>query len=64
MDFSDEHNVSREDLTFLLHHYEKARTAGIKTEQSRALWDITGAFYFVGPVVSTIGELLNKMQFN
>ncbi|XP_053176218.1 potassium channel subfamily K member 13 [Scomber japonicus] len=55
MDFSHEHNVSCEDLKSLLHHYEEARTAGIRTEQSRALWDIPGAFYFVGTVVSTIG---------
>ncbi|TKS80995.1 Calmodulin [Collichthys lucidus] len=53
-DFSYEHNISCEDLKSLLHHYEEARTAGIRTEQSRALWDIPGAFYFVGTVVSTI----------
>ncbi|XP_028429763.1 potassium channel subfamily K member 13 [Perca flavescens] len=54
-DFSHDHNLSYEDLKSLLHHYEEARTAGIRTEQGRALWDITGAFYFVGTVVSTIG---------
>ncbi|XP_041654240.1 potassium channel subfamily K member 13 [Cheilinus undulatus] len=54
-DFSQVHNISYEDLKSLLHHYEEARTAGIRTERGRALWDIPGAFYFVGTVVSTIG---------
>uniref|UniRef100_A0A3B4TN86 Potassium channel domain-containing protein n=1 Tax=Seriola dumerili TaxID=41447 RepID=A0A3B4TN86_SERDU len=55
-DFSHEHKISCEDLKHPLRHYEEARTAGIQTEQGRALWDIPGAFYFVGTVVSTIGE--------
>ncbi|XP_035478821.2 potassium channel subfamily K member 13 [Scophthalmus maximus] len=54
-DFSHEHRVSCEDLKHLLSLYEEARTAGIRTKQGRALWDISGAFYFVGTVVSTIG---------
>ncbi|XP_036931652.1 potassium channel subfamily K member 13 isoform X2 [Acanthopagrus latus] len=54
-DFGQEHNISHEDLKSLLLHYEEARTAGIRTEPGRALWDIPGAFYFVGTVVSTIG---------
>ncbi len=54
--FTHEHNISYEDLISLLRHYEEARTAGIRTERGRALWDIPGAFYFVGTVVSTIGE--------
>ncbi|KAI4815525.1 hypothetical protein KUCAC02_005667 [Chaenocephalus aceratus] len=54
-DFSYEHNINLEDLKSLLCHYEEARTAGIRAEQGRALWDIHGAFYFVGTVVSTIG---------
>ncbi|XP_028275872.1 potassium channel subfamily K member 13 [Parambassis ranga] len=53
--FSHEHNISYDKLKFLLHHYEEARTAGVRTERSRALWDIPSAFYFVGTVVSTIG---------
>ncbi|AWO98974.1 putative potassium channel subfamily K member 13-like [Scophthalmus maximus] len=53
-DFSHEHRVSCEDLKHLLSLYEEARTAGIRTKQGRALWDISGAFYFVGTVVSTI----------
>uniref|UniRef100_A0A8C3G3L4 Potassium channel domain-containing protein n=1 Tax=Cyclopterus lumpus TaxID=8103 RepID=A0A8C3G3L4_CYCLU len=54
-DFSHEHNISCEKLKSLLRHYEEARTAGIRTKPARALWDIPGAFYFVGTVVSTIG---------
>ncbi|XP_068173619.1 potassium channel subfamily K member 13 [Antennarius striatus] len=54
-DFSHEHNLSSEDLKSLLLHYEEARTAGIRPEQGRALWDVPGAFYFVGTVISTIG---------
>ncbi|XP_047450728.1 potassium channel subfamily K member 13 [Mugil cephalus] len=53
--FSHEYNISCEDLKSLLRQYEEARTAGIRTERGRALWDIPGAFYFVGTVVSTIG---------
>lgn len=55
-DFSQEHNITFEELKSLLHHYEEARTAGIRTEKGRALWDIPAAFYFVGTVVSTIGK--------
>ncbi|XP_040902511.1 potassium channel subfamily K member 13 [Toxotes jaculatrix] len=54
-DFSHKNKISCEDLKNLLRHYEEARTAGIRTERGRALWDIPGAFYFVGTVVSTIG---------
>lgn len=54
--FTHEYNISREDLKSLLRHYEEARTAGIRTERGRALWDIPGAFYFAGTVVSTIGK--------
>ncbi|XP_024863497.2 potassium channel subfamily K member 13 [Kryptolebias marmoratus] len=53
--FSEEHNISEEELKSLLHHYDEARTAGVHSERGRALWDFPGAFYFVGTVVSTIG---------
>ncbi|TNN54818.1 Potassium channel subfamily K member 13 [Liparis tanakae] len=53
--FSHEYNISGEKLTSLLRHYEEARTAGIRTKPGRALWDIPGAFYFAGTVLSTIG---------
>lgn len=55
-DFSQGYNITVEDLQSLLSHYEEARTAGIRAEKGRALWDIPGAFYFVGTVVSTIGK--------
>lgn len=58
-DFSQGHNITVEDLKSLLSHYEEARTAGIRTEKGRALWDILGAFYFVGTVVSTIGKSMD-----
>uniref|UniRef100_A0A672INV8 Potassium channel domain-containing protein n=1 Tax=Salarias fasciatus TaxID=181472 RepID=A0A672INV8_SALFA len=53
--FSHDYNVSCEELKSLLLSYEEARTAGIRTDRGRALWDVPGAFYFVGTVVSTIG---------
>ncbi|XP_056298032.1 potassium channel subfamily K member 13 [Pseudoliparis swirei] len=54
-DFSHEYNISCENLKSLLRHYEEARAAGIRSKPGRALWDIPGAFYFVGTVLSTIG---------
>lgn len=59
-DFSQGHNITVKDLKSLLCHYEDARTSGIRTEKGRALWDIPGAFYFVGTVVSTIGKSLDQ----
>lgn len=55
-EFSQKHEISFEDLQSLLRHYEEARTSGVRPEQVRALWDLPGAFYFVGTVLSTIGE--------
>lgn len=55
-DFSQEHNITFEELKSLLCHYEEARTAGIGTEKGRALWNIPGTFYIVGTVVSTTGK--------
>lgn len=55
-DFSHKHQVSSDHLKSLLRHYEEARTSGVRAEQARALWDLPGAFYFVGTVISTIGE--------
>uniref|UniRef100_A0A8C6S994 Potassium channel domain-containing protein n=1 Tax=Neogobius melanostomus TaxID=47308 RepID=A0A8C6S994_9GOBI len=53
--FSEEYNISHEELRSFLQDYEEARTAGIRAHRARALWDFPGAFYFVGTVVSTIG---------
>ncbi|XP_033622622.1 potassium channel subfamily K member 13, partial [Fukomys damarensis] len=53
--FSRSHNLSREELRGFLRHYEEATRAGIRMDNVRPRWDFTGAFYFVGTVVSTIG---------
>ncbi|XP_054988159.1 potassium channel subfamily K member 13 [Sorex araneus] len=53
--FSRSHNVSREQLRAFLRHYEEAAEAGIRVDSVRPRWDFTGAFYFVGTVVTTIG---------
>uniref|UniRef100_A0A8D2CYA0 Potassium two pore domain channel subfamily K member 13 n=1 Tax=Sciurus vulgaris TaxID=55149 RepID=A0A8D2CYA0_SCIVU len=53
--FSRGHNLSREELRGFLRHYEEATRAGIRMDNVRPRWDFTGAFYFVGTVVSTIG---------
>lgn len=54
--FSRRHNLSRDELRGFLRHYEEATEAGIRVDSTRPRWDFTGAFYFVGTVVSTIGE--------
>nr|XP_012629418.1 potassium channel subfamily K member 13 [Microcebus murinus] len=53
--FSRGHNLSRDELRGFLRHYEEATRAGIRVDSVRPRWDFTGAFYFVGTVVSTIG---------
>ncbi|KAK7882609.1 hypothetical protein WMY93_028783 [Mugilogobius chulae] len=52
--FCEEHNISHAELKSILQHYEEARSAGIRAQQGRSLWDFPGSFYFVGTVVSTI----------
>lgn len=54
--FSRRHSLSREELRGFLRHYEEATEAGIRVDNTRPRWDFTGAFYFVGTVVSTIGR--------
>jgi potassium channel subfamily K protein 13 len=54
--FSLKHNLSRKDLRNFLRSYEEANVAGIRVDTIRPRWDFSGAFYFVGTVVSTIGE--------
>ncbi|XP_067875143.1 potassium channel subfamily K member 13-like isoform X1 [Heterodontus francisci] len=49
------HNISRLELGAFLKEYEEASVAGIRVDRLRPRWDFTGAFYFVGTVVSTIG---------
>ncbi|XP_008146640.2 potassium channel subfamily K member 13 [Eptesicus fuscus] len=53
--FSRRHNLSRDELRGFLRHYEEATEAGVRVDSTRPRWDFTGAFYFVGTVVSTIG---------
>nr|XP_020472625.1 potassium channel subfamily K member 13-like isoform X2 [Monopterus albus] len=53
--FSQKYNLSKKDLNNFLRNYEEANIAGIRVDTIRPRWDFTGAFYFVGTVVSTIG---------
>ncbi|XP_061742099.1 potassium channel subfamily K member 13b [Nerophis ophidion] len=53
--FRHTHNLSRKELDNFLRNYEEANVAGIRVDAVRPRWDFTGAFYFVGTVVSTIG---------
>ncbi|TRY55031.1 hypothetical protein DNTS_020768 [Danionella cerebrum] len=55
LNFSESFNISLTDLSSLLKEYEAAIAAGIRMDALRPRWDFTGAFYFVGTVVSTIG---------
>lgn len=60
--FTQKHNLTRTDLETFLRFYEEANVAGIRVDTLRPRWDFTGAFYFVGTVVSTIGKLRNKAR--
>ncbi|XP_071019847.1 potassium channel subfamily K member 13-like [Oncorhynchus clarkii lewisi] len=53
--FSQKNNLSKKELDNFLRNYEEANLAGIRVDTIRPRWDFTGAFYFVGTVVSTIG---------
>ncbi|NXB36644.1 KCNKD protein, partial [Eulacestoma nigropectus] len=53
--FTRRHNLSRAELRHFLREYEEASVAGVRVDDIRPRWDFTGAFYFVGTVVSTIG---------
>ena len=47
--------TAKEDVENLLRVHSEAESAGfVGTKRPR--WDFSGAFYFVGTVVSTIGE--------
>lgn len=54
--FSVAHGVAEPELRAFLRHYEAALAAGVRADALRPRWDFPGAFYFVGTVVSTIGE--------
>lgn len=55
LNFSETYNISLQELNSFLREYEAAIAAGIRADALRPRWDFTGAFYFVGTVVSTIG---------
>ncbi|XP_029481988.1 potassium channel subfamily K member 13-like [Oncorhynchus nerka] len=57
--FTLSHQVSLGALHVLLRQYEEANGAGIRVDALRPRWDFSGAFYFVGTVVSTIGFGMN-----
>lgn len=59
LNFSETFNISLQELNSFLREYEAAIAAGIRADALRPRWDFTGAFYFVGTVVSTIGEWCN-----
>ncbi|XP_071317656.1 potassium channel subfamily K member 13 isoform X3 [Trachinotus anak] len=53
--FTQRYRVNLGALQTLLRQYEEANGAGIRVDALRPRWDFSGAFYFVGTVVSTIG---------
>uniref|UniRef100_A0A3B3BE81 Potassium channel, subfamily K, member 12 like n=1 Tax=Oryzias melastigma TaxID=30732 RepID=A0A3B3BE81_ORYME len=53
--FTRRYRVNLGALHTLLRQYEEANGAGIRVGTLRPRWDFSGAFYFVGTVVSTIG---------
>ncbi|XP_028658585.2 potassium channel subfamily K member 13-like [Erpetoichthys calabaricus] len=55
LNFSQRFNISPAEFRRFLREYELAMAAGVRTDAMRPRWDFTGAFYFVGTVVSTIG---------
>ncbi|XP_059913698.1 potassium channel subfamily K member 13 [Gadus macrocephalus] len=58
-EFTQAHGVEVAALQGLLRDYEEANGAGIRVDALRPRWDFSGAFYFVGTVVSTIGFGMN-----
>lgn len=55
--FTRQHHIGLDALHVLLRQYEEANVAGIRVDTLRPRWDFSGAFYFVGTVISTIGEI-------
>ncbi|XP_039633181.1 potassium channel subfamily K member 13 [Perca fluviatilis] len=53
--FTQRYRVNLGALHTLLRQYEEANGVGIRVDTLRPRWDFSGAFYFVGTVVSTIG---------
>ncbi|XP_051955450.1 potassium channel subfamily K member 13-like isoform X2 [Xyrauchen texanus] len=55
--FTQQNSINLNSLESLLKQYEEAFVAGIRVDKLRPRWDFSGAFYFVGTVVSTIGKI-------
>ncbi|XP_032088770.1 potassium channel subfamily K member 13 [Thamnophis elegans] len=53
--FSQKHNLALADLKGFLFEYEAAYLIGVRVNATRPQWDLMGAFYFAGTVVSTVG---------
>ncbi|XP_070700261.1 potassium channel subfamily K member 13 [Pempheris klunzingeri] len=53
--FTQRYRINLGALHTLLRQYEEANGAGIRVDTLRPRWDFSGAFYFVGTVISTIG---------
>lgn len=61
--FTQRYKVNLGALHTLLRQYEEANGAGIRVDALRPRWDFSGAFYFVGTVVSTIGKSWYRLVF-
>ncbi|XDV38677.1 hypothetical protein PO909_008029 [Leuciscus waleckii] len=53
--FTEQNSINLKSLQVLLRQYEEAFVVGIRVDKLRPRWDFSGAFYFVGTVISTIG---------
>ncbi|ETE70434.1 Potassium channel subfamily K member 13, partial [Ophiophagus hannah] len=53
--FSQKYNLALAELRDFLFEYESAYLIGIRVNTTRPQWDLIGAFFFVGTVVSTVG---------
>lgn len=54
--FSQKYNLALADLKDFLFEYESTYRMGIRVNTTRPQWDLLGAFFFVGTVVSTVGK--------
>uniref|UniRef100_A0A8C5WQQ1 Potassium channel subfamily K member 13 n=1 Tax=Laticauda laticaudata TaxID=8630 RepID=A0A8C5WQQ1_LATLA len=54
--FSQKYNLALAELRDFLFEYESAYLIGVRVNTTRPQWDLIGAFFFVGTVVSTVGK--------
>lgn len=54
--FSQKYNLPLVELRGFLFEYEAAYRIGIRINVTRPQWDLVGAFFFIGTVLSTIGK--------